>query len=162
MCRGPEPPSSAELPPLSPPGRGPGRYLLPDERQHSRLLGLAEADAVQGTLAPGDGGRGLIHGAQPGTALQGITGRDAAGICFSPCFSCLGCYPPFYQLLNLPACTHGQLRALCPRHPAQPTGGFWGPFCRELGHRTCTGCPGAQHPMGRQSRDLFQEKSSTL
>lgn len=36
-------------------------------------------------------------------------------------FTLLGVSPPFQQPLNLPARTHGQLRALRPRHPAQPT-----------------------------------------
>lgn len=47
-----------------PRARGHGCYLLSDECEHSCLLGLAEADASQGTLTPA-----LVHGAQPGIVL---------------------------------------------------------------------------------------------
>lgn len=109
----------AELPPLPPRSqdgvpredRVPGRYLLSDEREHSRLLGFTEADAVQGTLAPaGDGCGGLVHGAQPGIALGGITQPGCCvGFLFTP-LALFGVFSPILsasvQAPNLPTCTH--------------------------------------------------------
>lgn len=85
-------------------GGCPRPHLLPDEREHGRLLGGAQADAIQGAvaLAPaGDAHGGFVRQAQPRAALWGeITrlGRCILVTFYSPSFPDLGCPPPFHQL----------------------------------------------------------------